>query len=56
LNEERIATSQAKIGIHGLWCTLNNSSTLSVSKSSSGINMSYIKGMLNNPDIQQELW
>src|SRR5882724_8656509 len=53
-NERESHYSQAKIEIYGLWYTLQayRLYIISVKNLRVEINVSYIKGMLNNPDIQ----
>jgi len=48
-NERESCYSQAKIEKYGLWCA---SKHISVKNIQVEIDASYIKGMLNNPDIQ----
>jgi len=56
-NERDLATPQAKIEIYGLCMPYKHIALhYQCPKSWSRINTSYIKGMLNNPDIQLEPW
>jgi len=53
-NNWELCYSQAKIEIYGLWCTLQAYwlYLIGIRNLQMEINASYIKGMLNNPDIQ----
>src|SRR5467141_3662712 len=53
-NERESHYSQAKIEIYGLWCALQayNLYIIGIKYIWVEIDASYIKGMLNNPDIQ----
>src|SRR6266481_9908277 len=53
-NNQESCYSQAKIEIYGLWCALQayRLYIIGVKHLHVEIDVSYIKGMLNNPDIQ----